>query len=123
MPQRPVSLVGVIVSIAAMAPIPPTHAPQPVHEVQVTAKKFAFEPAMIEVTAGEPVRLVLRSADAVHGFAIRDLNIDVDILKGGGTVTVDFTAPAAGRYEIACSEFARRWCSAPSAVITAASIR
>jgi len=53
MPQRPVSLVGVIVSIAAMAPIPPTHAQQPVHEVQVTAKKFAFEPAMIEVTAGE----------------------------------------------------------------------
>jgi heme/copper-type cytochrome/quinol oxidase subunit 2 len=33
------------------------------------------------------------------------LNIDVDILKGGAPVTVDFTEPAAGRYEIACSEF------------------
>lgn len=101
---QPLSLVGVIVSIAAITPIPPIHAEQPVHELQVTASKFAFEPATIQVVAGEPVRLVLRSADA-HGFAIRELNIDVDIPKGGAAVTVDFTAPAAGRYEIACSEF------------------
>jgi len=102
---QPLSLVGVIVSIAAITPIPPIHAEQPVHELQVTASKFAFEPATIQVVAGEPVQLVLRSADAVHGFAIRELNIDVDIPKGGAAVTVDFTAPAAGRYEIACSEF------------------
>ncbi len=76
----------------------------PVHEVQVVAKQFAFEPAVIQVTAGEPVRLVLRSADRVHGFAIRDLNIDVQIPRSGNVV-VEFTAPRAGRYEIACSEF------------------
>ena len=76
----------------------------PVHEVQVVAKQFAFEPAVIQVTAGEPVRLVIRSADRVHGFAIRDLNIDVQIPRSGNVV-VDFTAPRAGRYEIACSEF------------------
>ena len=76
----------------------------PVHEVQVVAKQFAFEPAVIQVTAGESVRLVIRSADRVHGFAIRDLNIDVQIPRGG-TVVVEFAAPRAGRYEIACSEF------------------
>jgi cytochrome c oxidase subunit II len=52
-----------------------------------------------------PVRLVLRSADSVHGFAVRDLKIDVQIPKGGEPVVVEFTAPPAGRYEIACSEF------------------
>ena len=78
---------------------------QPVHEIEVTARKFAFEPATIQVVAGEPVRLVLTSADSVHGFAIRDLNIDVTIPKAGRSVTVAFTAPPAGRYEIACSEF------------------
>ena len=46
------------------------------------AKKFAFEPSIIQVVAGEPVRLVIRSGDAVHGFAIRDLNIDVQIPHG-----------------------------------------
>lgn len=76
----------------------------PVHEVQVVAKQFAFEPAVIQVTAGEPVRLVIRSADRVHGFSIRDLNVDVQIPRSGNVV-VEFTAPRAGRYEIACSEF------------------
>jgi len=28
-----------------------------------------------------------------------------DVPKGGDPVTVEFTAPTAGRYEIACSEF------------------
>jgi cytochrome c oxidase subunit 2 len=75
-----------------------------VHEVQVVAKRFAFEPAVIQVTAGEPVRLVIRSADQGHGFAIRDLNIDAQIPRSGNVI-VEFTAPRAGRYEIACSEF------------------
>ena len=70
----------------------------------MVAKQFAFEPAVIQVTAGEPVRLVIRSADRVHGFAIRDLKIDVQIPRTG-EVVVEFTAPRAGRYEITCSEF------------------
>jgi cytochrome c oxidase subunit 2 len=76
----------------------------PVHEVQVMAKQFTFEPAVIQVTEGEPVRLVILSADRVHGFAIRGLKIDVQIPRGG-KVVVEFTAPRAGRYDIACSEF------------------
>jgi heme/copper-type cytochrome/quinol oxidase subunit 2 len=40
----------------------------------------------------------------VHGFAIRELNIDVQVPRSG-TVTVEFTAPRAGRYDIVCSEF------------------
>ena len=76
----------------------------PAHEIQMVAKQFAFEPAVIQVTAGEPVRLVIRSADRVHGFSIRDLKIDVQIPRSGNVV-VEFTAPRAGRYDVACSEF------------------
>jgi heme/copper-type cytochrome/quinol oxidase subunit 2 len=39
----------------------------------------------------------------VHGFAIRDLKIDVQIPRSGNVV-VGFTAPREGRYTIACSE-------------------
>src|SRR5262245_9001646 len=76
----------------------------PVHEMQVVAKQFTFEPSVIQVTTGEQVRLVLRSADRVHGFAIHELKIDVQIPRDK-TVTIEFTAPRPGRYEIACSEF------------------
>jgi cytochrome c oxidase subunit 2 len=76
----------------------------PVHEIAVVAKQFAFEPAVIQVTAGEPVRLVIQSSDRVHGFRIRDLNIDVRIPRSGKAV-VEFTAPRPGRYDVGCSEF------------------
>jgi cytochrome c oxidase subunit II len=76
-----------------------------VHEIQITASRYAFDPATIQVNAGEPVRIVIRSKDGVHGFSIPKLKIDVPVPKGGDPVTVEFTAPAAGRYEISCSEF------------------
>jgi cytochrome c oxidase subunit 2 len=98
-----VMLLGVVA--LAATPIPPVVVQPAVHEVQLTAMKFSFEPAAIQVVAGEPVRLVIHSGDTVHGFAIRELKIDLQIPKGNAPVTVDFTAPAAGRYEIACSEF------------------
>lgn len=93
----------IVISSAAMRSLP-SHT-VPVHEVQVVAKQYTFEPSIIQVTAGEPVRLVIRSADRAHGFAIRDLKIDVRVPRGGDAVTVDFTAPPAGRYEVSCSEF------------------
>jgi cytochrome c oxidase subunit 2 len=80
-------------------------AENPTHVVQVVAKKFTFEPAAIQVTAGEPVLLVIRSADTAHGFAIRELNIDIQIPRGGEAVTAGFIAPPAGRYEVSCTEF------------------
>jgi cytochrome c oxidase subunit 2 len=76
-----------------------------VREIQITASRYAFDPATIQVNAGEPVRIVIRSNDGVHGFSIPRLKIDVPVPKGGAPVTVEFTAPTAGRYEIACSEF------------------
>ena len=69
------------------------------------ASKPGFDPSTIEVTAGEPVRLVIRSKDVVHGFSVPKLNIDVQIPKSGEPVVVEFIAPAPGRFEIACSEF------------------
>jgi cytochrome c oxidase subunit 2 len=102
-------LICVSITTVAMAftihPGAPATAAGAVHEIEVTAKKFAFEPSLIQVVAGERVRLVLRSSDAVHSFAIRALNIDVKIPRGGTVATSEFVAPPAGRYEVSCSEF------------------
>ena len=78
------------------------------HEIRVVASNFQFEPVSIRVTAGEPVRLVIRSSDGTHGFAIAALKIDALVGKGGEAVVVEFTAPAPGTYEVACSEFCGR---------------
>ena len=76
-----------------------------IHEIQITASRYAFDPVTIQMNAGEPVRIVIRSKDGVHGFSIPKLKIDVQVPKSGDPVTVELTAPPAGRYEIACSEF------------------
>ena len=107
--MRVVVIASWLAAAAFAAAASNTHAAAPsVHEMTVIARKFAFEPAEIRVVAGEPVRLVIRSADSVHGFAIRDLTIDLQIPKGGEAVVAEFTAPPPGRYEIACSEFCGR---------------
>jgi cytochrome c oxidase subunit 2 len=69
------------------------------------SSRFQFEPATIQVVAGEPVRIVIRSSDGTHGFAIPKLRVETRVPKDGSPVTVEFTAPRAGQYEIACSEF------------------
>ena len=96
---------GVVWLAALLTAMGAFAADQTVHEIQITASRFAFDPVVIQVNAGEPVRLVIRSKDGVHGFAIRRLKIDVQVPKGGEPAIVEFTAPPAGRYEIDCSEF------------------
>jgi cytochrome c oxidase subunit II len=99
--MTPIAMIA-IVALPIRAHVAAT---DPVHEIQIVAGKFAFDPATIQVTAGEPVRLVIRSKDTVHGFSVPKLKIDVRIPKGGEAAVVEFVAPPPGRFEIACSEF------------------
>ena len=109
MSRRLVGLVlvaGAVFAATTIAATPPA-APN-VHDVTIVAKKFGFEPSEIQVVAGEPVRLVLRTVDSAHSFAIRELKIDIPIPTGGDPVVAEFTAPPAGRYDDVCSEFCGR---------------
>ena len=83
---------------AASAPIDP-------RVIEVVAKRFAFEPARIEVAEGEHVRLVLTSADGVHGVGIKKFRVEKTVPRGGTPVTIDFVASAAGEFPILCSEY------------------
>ena len=97
--------VGALALAAALISSPPAPAAQSAHELHVVASKFQFTPSTIQVTAGEPVRLVVHSMDVLHGISIPKLKIGTQIPKSGDPVVVEFVAPAAGRYEIVCSEF------------------
>ena len=73
--------------------------------VEVTARRFAFEPAEIEARVGERLQLVVRSADGVHGLEIKKLKIKKEVPRGGEAVTIDFTPTTEGRFPILCSEY------------------
>ena len=72
--------------------------------VQVVAKRFSFEPNPIEVAEGDHVRLVVTSADGVHGLGIKKFKVAKLIPRSGDPVTIDFVASAPGTFPIACSE-------------------
>jgi cytochrome c oxidase subunit 2 len=89
---------------AAPAPARPRQAPEP-RVIEIVAKRFAFVPSRIEVTEGETVRLVVRSADGMHGFQIKKFKVSEEVPRGSEPVTIEFTANAIGEFEIACSAF------------------
>lgn len=86
----------------AAAPAPP---PPDARVVEIVARRFAFEPDRVEVQQGERVRLVVRSADGVHGVGIKAFKVNAPVPRGGAPVTIEFVADRAGTFEILCSEY------------------
>lgn len=69
---------------------------------QVVMKKWAIEPARIEVPQGAEVELVVRSTDVEHGIAIPKLGIREPVQPGRPAI-VKFRAKSAGTYAMSCS--------------------
>jgi cytochrome c oxidase subunit 2 len=74
-------------------------------EIEIVVKRFAFEPARVEVVEGERIRLLVKSADGPHGVEIKRFKVNKAVPRGGKPVAIDFTASAPGTYEILCSEY------------------
>jgi cytochrome c oxidase subunit II len=73
--------------------------------IEIVAKRFAFEPAEVEVTVGERVTLAVRSGDGVHGIEIKKFKVKKEIPRGAEPVMIEFTATETGRFPILCSEY------------------
>lgn len=74
------------------------------HRVEVTAKKYVFEPAEVTLKKGEPVDLVLKTGDVAHGLRFRELKVDLKVNKGA-TGEVHFTPDKVGYFIGHCSVF------------------
>ncbi|QMV20018.1 cytochrome c oxidase subunit II [Granulicella sp. 5B5] len=72
--------------------------------IEVTAKRFSFEPADITVKKGQPVTIVLHNIDTAHGLRFRELNIDLRA-PAKGTGQVMFTPEKIGDFVGHCSVF------------------
>ncbi len=81
-----------------------------VQMVEITGRlpqRGGWSPETIRVEAGRPVRLVVRSEDVVHGFAIGKLGVDAGWVYPGQPRAVEFTPQRAGRYTFYCTT----WCA------------
>lgn len=72
--------------------------------IEITAKRFSFDPGELTLKKGEPVVLVLKSVDVAHGLRVRELGVDVKVGKGA-TTEVQFTPEKTGNFVGHCSVF------------------
>jgi cytochrome c oxidase subunit II len=89
---------------------PPMHFMGPRTEprqIDITAKRFSYDPNTITVKEGEPVELVLKSLDVPHGLKFRELGVEVKAGKGK-TGEVEFTPEKTGDFVGHCSVFCGR---------------
>jgi cytochrome c oxidase subunit 2 len=97
-----VLLGGIIIASVFSGPLLWAHdAPR---RIEITAKRFAFNPGEITLKKGEPVVLVIKSSDVAHGLRIRDLNVDVKV-SAGGTAEVQITPQKTGDFTGHCAVF------------------
>jgi nitrous-oxide reductase len=77
-------------------------------DVYMTAIRSHFTPDILRVTEGQTVNLHITNpetaADATHGFAVPQYNIEASI-DPGEVVNISFTAERSGSFAFYCSEF------------------
>lgn len=81
-----------------------SHAQAVPRRIELTAKRFNFNPGEITLKKGEPVVIVIKSQDAGHGLRFDDLPIDMKVAKGQ-TSELPFTPDKAGDFTGHCAVF------------------
>ena len=76
--------------------------PAGANPIQMTARKYEFDPAVIKVKQGDHVKLVITATDRDHGIKLAGYNINQRLEKGV-PATVEFTADRAGTFPFECS--------------------
>jgi cytochrome c oxidase subunit 2 len=107
-PTRAVALVLSLGGSMLPPAVAQTGAPPQTDEprtIEVVARRYAFEPALIEATQGERLRILVKSGDGLHGFEIKRFKVSKEIPRGGDPVVIEFTASEAGKFPILCSVF------------------
>jgi cytochrome c oxidase subunit II len=93
-----------------------SNASEGVKVIDVTAKKYEFDPSPIRVKQGTRVQLKITATDHTHGFRLTEYPEGVDTKPGlvftsapecwkiekGQTATVEFVAQTPGTYSFKC---------------------
>jgi len=69
--------------------------------IQVVMRKYAIEPAVIHVKAGQITELDVSTADVQHGFDVPDLGIKEPV-RSGQPAVITLNHPPKGEYLVKC---------------------
>lgn len=86
--------------------------PEDAFEINVTARMWSWDfnypngkkTDSLYIPVGQPIKLLMESADVNHSLFIPAFRIKEDVIAGR-TTYLSFTAQTEGRYDIACAEY------------------
>ncbi len=87
-------------------------APRQAYEIRVVARQWLWmfeypnghKDEQLHVPVDEPVRLVMRSDDVIHGFYVPDFRVQMDVVPGRYT-TLWFRAKQPGEHDLYCAQY------------------
>src|ERR1700689_5111346 len=82
MKMMQVAFAALVVVASGIVPLHFVGAQTEPPRIEITAKRFTYDPGDITVKKGEPVTLVVKSLDVPHGLKFRELNVEVKAGKG-----------------------------------------
>ncbi|MCU0255743.1 MAG: cupredoxin domain-containing protein [Vicinamibacterales bacterium] len=91
-----------VATLFGTAWLPRAIAQERVRTIKVRGRRHVFEPATIEVSQDELVRIVFHAEDVAHSFTIDEYRI-AKRAGAGRTVTFEFRADRAGRFTYYCN--------------------
>jgi cytochrome c oxidase subunit 2 len=72
--------------------------------IAIKAHRYEFTPNAITLKKGETVKLQLTSDDVMHGFLVKPLKIETDIVPGKVT-ELTITPEMTGTFRVICDHF------------------
>jgi cytochrome c oxidase subunit 2 len=87
-------------TLGALSASPPV-APAELPAVEIMASHRGFQPFTVSLRRGEPVRIVLSTADDAHCFAVDAFRLEKRITPGR-TTSFDFTPDRSGTFPFYC---------------------
>lgn len=85
-------------------PAPPTVTEGEVREIMVEGDEYSFSPEMIELVAGETVKITFKNTGNLpHNLVITELGVSTKTIPGGAEDSVTVTADKTGMYTFFCS--------------------
>ncbi len=92
-----------LVVLIAIAQLGLSQQPPP-RVVEITAKRFEFNPKQVTLKRGERVTIRLVSTDRAHGFLVKPLGLDLDADNGKPSEKT-ITPDTAGSFPAICDHY------------------
>lgn len=97
------ALVAAAAPLVAQETVDVTGEDGEVKEITVQNDRLSFVQSEIRVNRGDTIRLTFENTGGRHDWVLDEFDAATDVIRGGQSETIEFTADEAGEFEFYCS--------------------